>query len=123
MVKTREVGRKKLNQATRYLTIVLGVAQSMGITAGFNSLSQTGIVNNPTLGTFVMIAVILTAGTMFVTWMGEQITEKGIGNGVSMIIFAGLFLVCREQSKKSMKITSSISSLLVFGNLLFSLQS
>lgn len=90
MVKTREVGRKKLNQATRYLTIVLGVAQSMGITAGFNSLSQTGIVNNPTLGTFVMIAVILTAGTMFVTWMGEQITEKGIGNGVSMIIFAGI---------------------------------
>ena len=48
----------------------------MGIPAGFNSLSQTGIVNNPTLGTFVMIAVILTAGTMFVTWMGEQITEK-----------------------------------------------
>ena len=84
--KQGEVGRKKLNQATRYLTIVLGVAQSMGITAGFNSLSQTGIVNNPTLGTFVMIAVILTAGTMFVTWMGEQITEKGIGNGVSMII-------------------------------------
>ena len=123
MVKTREVGRKKLNQATRYLTIVLGVAQSMGITAGFNSLSQTGIVNNPTLGTFVMIAVILTAGTMFVTWMGEQITEKGIGNGVSMIIFAGIISVCQEQSKKSMKITSSISSLLVFGNLLFSLQS
>ena len=88
--KQGEVGRKKLNQATRYLTIVLGVAQSMGITAGFNSLSQTGIVNNPTLGTFVMIAVILTAGTMFVTWMGEQITEKGIGNGVSMIIFAGI---------------------------------
>ena len=56
--KQGEVGRKKLNQATRYLTIVLGVAQSMGITAGFNSLSQTGIVNNPTLGTFVMIAVI-----------------------------------------------------------------
>ena len=66
--KQGEVGRKKLNQATRYLTIV----------------------NNPTLGTFVMIAVILTAGTMFVTWMGEQITEKGIGNGVSMIIFAGI---------------------------------
>lgn len=121
--KQGEVGRKKLNQATRYLTIVLGVAQSMGITAGFNSLSQTGIVNNPTLGTFVMIAVILTAGTMFVTWMGEQITEKGIGNGVSMIIFAGIISRCQEQSKKSMKITSSISSLLAFGNLLFSLQS
>ena len=70
-----------------------------------------------------MIAVILTAGTMFVTWMGEQITEKGIGNGVSMIIFAGIISRLPEQSKKSMKITSSISSLLVFGNLLFSLQS
>ena len=98
--KQGEVGRKKLNQATRYLTIVLGVAQSMGITAGFNSLSQTGIVNNPTLGTFVMIAVILTAGTMFVTWMGEQITEKGIGNGVSMIIFAGIVSSIPEMIKE-----------------------
>ncbi|KMT30640.1 preprotein translocase subunit SecY [Melissococcus plutonius] len=88
--KQGEVGRKKLNQATRYLTIVLGIAQSMGITAGFNSLSQTGIVKHPSFGTFVMIAVILTSGTMFVTWLGEQITEKGIGNGVSMIIFAGI---------------------------------
>lgn len=102
MVKTREVGRKKLNQATRYLTIVLGVAQSMGITAGFNSLSQTGIVNNPTLGTFVMIAVILTAGTMFVTWMGEQITEKGIGNGVSMIIFAGIISRFLRSSQRNL---------------------
>ncbi|MGC6768729.1 preprotein translocase subunit SecY [Enterococcus sp. LJL128] len=88
--KQGEVGRKKLNQVTRYLTIVLGIAQSIGLTYGFNTLSQVGIVKNPTPATFVMIAVILTAGTLFVTWMGEQITEKGIGNGVSMIIFAGI---------------------------------
>jgi preprotein translocase subunit SecY len=88
--KQGEVGRKKLNQATRYLTIVLGIAQSMGITAGFQGLSQTGIVTNPNLNTYIMIAIILTGGTMFVTWLGEQITEKGIGNGVSMIIFAGI---------------------------------
>ncbi|MEI5994458.1 preprotein translocase subunit SecY [Candidatus Enterococcus mansonii] len=88
--KQGEVGRKKLNQATRYLTIVLGIAQSMGITAGFQSLSSVGVVKNPNFNTYVMIAVILTGGTMFVTWLGEQITEKGIGNGVSMIIFAGI---------------------------------
>lgn len=88
--KQGEVGRKKLNQATRYLTIVLGIAQSFALTYGFNSLSGIGIVKNPTPSTYVMISIILTAGTLFVTWMGEQITEKGIGNGVSMIIFAGI---------------------------------
>ncbi|MBP2097790.1 preprotein translocase subunit SecY [Enterococcus rivorum] len=88
--KQGEVGRKKLNQATRYLTIVLGIAQSFGITAGFNSLSSIGIVKNPNFNTYIMISIILTAGTLFVTWLGEQITEKGIGNGVSMIIFAGI---------------------------------
>ncbi|MBP1046556.1 preprotein translocase subunit SecY [Enterococcus sp. BWM-S5] len=88
--KQGEVGRKKLNQATRYLTIVLGIAQSFALTYGFNSLSGIGIVKNPTASTYVMISIILTAGTLFVTWMGEQITEKGIGNGVSMIIFAGI---------------------------------
>lgn len=88
--KQGEVGRKKLNQATRYLTIVLGIAQSIGITAGFQQLSSVGVVENPSMRTFIMIAVILTGGTMFVTWLGEQITEKGIGNGVSMIIFAGI---------------------------------
>ncbi|MEI5989969.1 preprotein translocase subunit SecY [Enterococcus crotali] len=88
--KQGEVGRKKLNQATRYLTIFLGIAQSIGITAGFQQLSSVGIVKNPNMSTFAMIAVILTGGTMFVTWLGEQITEKGIGNGVSMIIFAGI---------------------------------
>lgn len=88
--KQGEVGRKKLNQMTRYLTIGLGIAQSFALTYGFNSLSQVGIVKNPTTSTYIMISVILTAGTLFVTWMGEQITEKGIGNGVSMIIFAGI---------------------------------
>ncbi|MBL1230899.1 preprotein translocase subunit SecY [Enterococcus sp. BWB1-3] len=88
--KQGEVGRKKLNQMTRYLTIGLGIAQSFALTYGFNSLSQIGIVKNPTTSTYVMISVVLTAGTLFVTWMGEQITEKGIGNGVSMIIFAGI---------------------------------
>lgn len=88
--KQGEVGRKKLNQATRYLTLVLGFAQSIALTAGFDSLTSFGVTNNANWQTYVTIGIILTAGTMFVTWMGEQITEKGIGNGVSMLIFAGI---------------------------------
>lgn len=88
--KQGEVGRKKLNQATRYLTLVLGFVQSMTLTAGFNYYTQLGFVNNPKMATYIVIGLILTAGTMLVTWLGEQITERGIGNGVSMIIFAGI---------------------------------
>ena len=88
--KQGEVGRKKLNQATRYLTLVLAFVQSLGITAMFNNFSQLGIVENPTAMTYIVIGIVLTGGTMFVTWLGEQITENGIGNGVSMIIFAGI---------------------------------
>ncbi|KRM98514.1 preprotein translocase subunit SecY [Loigolactobacillus rennini] len=88
--KQGEVGRRKLNQVTRYLTIVLAFLQSIGITAGFNALSGLGLVKNPNWQTFVMIGIILTGGTMLVTWLGEQITDKGIGNGISMIIFAGI---------------------------------
>lgn len=88
--KQGEVGRRKLNQATRWLTIVLGFIQSIGITAGFNSLSTLKLVNNPGLKTYLMIGLILTAGTMLATWMGDMITERGLGNGVSMLIFAGI---------------------------------
>jgi preprotein translocase subunit SecY len=89
--KQGEVGRKKINQVTRYLTLVIGFVQSIAIVAGFNQLSQfKNVVKAPSVGAYVLIGVILTAGTMFVTWMGEQITEKGFGNGVSMIIFAGI---------------------------------
>lgn len=88
--KQGEVGRKKLNQATRYLTLVLGFLQSMALTAGFQMWTQFGFVPNPNAATFILIGIVLTTGTMFVTWLGEQITDKGIGNGVSMIIFAGI---------------------------------
>ncbi|WP_390406548.1 preprotein translocase subunit SecY [Lacticaseibacillus jixiensis] len=88
--KQGEVGRRKLNQVTRYLTIFLGFFQAIGITAGFQQLSSLGLVKNPTMQTYITIGIILTGGTMLLTWMGEQITDKGIGNGVSMIIFAGI---------------------------------
>ncbi|MDR1521726.1 MAG: preprotein translocase subunit SecY [Streptococcaceae bacterium] len=88
--KQGEVGRKKLNQVTRYLTLIIAFLQSVGITTLFNGMSQQGLVPKPTVGTFILIGLILTTGTMFITWLGEQITEKGFGNGVSMIIFAGI---------------------------------
>ncbi|MDM7492079.1 preprotein translocase subunit SecY [Lentilactobacillus kefiri] len=88
--KQGEVGRRKLNQHTRYLTVVLAFFQSVGITAGFNQLSSLNLVQNPSIKTFVIIGIILTGGTMLTTWMGDMITERGLGNGISMIIFAGI---------------------------------
>ncbi len=89
--KQGEVGRRKLNQATRYLTIIFAFLQSVGITAGFNSLAAYGLVkqtNNVT--SFLLIGSVMTMGTFFAMWLGEMITEKGLGNGVSMIIFSGI---------------------------------
>lgn len=93
--KQGEVGRRKLNNVTRVLTIFLAFLQSVAITGGFNALSTLNnngqkLVKTPTVGTFIEIGFILTAGTMFLTWLGEQITDKGLGNGVSMIIAGGI---------------------------------
>ena len=89
--KQGEVGRRKLNQATRYISLVLAFVQSIGITAGLNALSGAQLTTM-TLNwqTYVLIGSILTTGSMIVTWLGEQITDKGYGNGTSMIIFAGI---------------------------------
>jgi preprotein translocase subunit SecY len=87
--KEGDVGRKKLAQITRYGTIVLGLIQSFGLAIGFNRI-YSGLVINPTFTTFALIAIVLTAGTAFLMWLGEQITENGIGNGISIIIFAGI---------------------------------
>ena len=88
--KQGEVGRRKLNQATRYITLVLAFVQSIGITASFNTLSSISLVKTPNVSTYLLIGTILTAGSIIVTWLGEQITDKGFGNGVSMIIFSGI---------------------------------
>ena len=98
--KQGEVGRRKLNQATRYIALVLAFVQSIGITAGFNTLSGAKLLTTDlTPQVFVMIGIILTAGSMIVTWLGEQITDKGYGNGVSMIIFAGIVASIPEMIK------------------------
>lgn len=84
-----EVGRRKIAQVTRYGTIILGLIQSVGMTVGFNRL-YPGLVADESTMSYALIALTLTAGTAFLMWMGEQITEKGIGNGISIIILAGI---------------------------------
>jgi preprotein translocase subunit SecY len=83
-----EAGRKTLNQYTRYLAVVLAVFQSFGIAMGLQA--STGVVDNPGLFFVASTVFTLTGGTMFLMWLGEQITSRGIGNGVSLIIFAGI---------------------------------
>lgn len=87
--KEGEVGRRKIQQWTRYLTIVLAVIQSIGMSIAFDRYSA-GFVVNPGFWSYFMIALTLTAGTAFLMWLGEQITDKGIGNGISILIFAGI---------------------------------
>ncbi|WP_423800337.1 preprotein translocase subunit SecY [Neobacillus sp. SAB-20_R2A] len=88
--KQGEAGRRKLAQFTRYFTVVLGFIQALGMSYGFNNLSQGQLIENPGIGTYLLIAVVLTAGTSFLMWLGEQVTAKGVGNGISIIIFAGI---------------------------------
>ena len=85
-----EVGRRKLNSVTRYLTIFVAFLQALGISLGFNSLTELGMIVNPGMATYIKVAIIMTAGTMFVMWLGEMITVHGIGNGTSLIIFSGI---------------------------------
>jgi len=84
-----EVGRRKIVTVTRYFTIILGLIQSVGMTIGFNNIAP-GLLNDTSVGSYALIALTLTAGTAFMMWMGEQITEKGIGNGISILIVAGI---------------------------------
>jgi len=86
--KEGEVGRKQINQYTRYLTLVLAVAQSFGIAQGLQG--SPGVVSDPGIFFLASTVITLTGGTMFLMWLGEQITARGVGNGVSLIIFAGI---------------------------------
>lgn len=88
--KQGEVGRRKIAQFTRYFTVVLSFIQAIGMSYGFNNLAGGQLILNPGIGTYLLIAVVLTAGTSFLMWLGEQITAKGVGNGISIIIFAGI---------------------------------
>ena len=90
--KEGEPGRKKINQYTRYGTVVLSMVQGLGIAIGLEHMEVGGalIVPEPGWNFRLMTMLTLTAGTTFIMWLGEQITERGIGNGISLIIFAGI---------------------------------
>lgn len=87
--KEGESGRKKISQYTRWGTLVLGTFQSIGIATGLPNLVN-GLVVDPGFEFYFVAVVSLVTGTMFLMWLGEQITERGIGNGISILIFAGI---------------------------------
>lgn len=87
--KEGESGRRKINQYTRYGTLVLATFQAIGIATGLPSMIP-GLVSNPDMMFYLTATVSLVTGTMFLMWLGEQITERGIGNGISLIIFTGI---------------------------------
>src|SRR5271170_178439 len=87
--KEGELGRRKITQWTRYLTVILAIVQSAGIATVLQK-SGGGFVLDPGVGFVLMTILSLTTGTAFIMWLGEQITERGIGNGMSLIIFTGI---------------------------------
>jgi preprotein translocase subunit SecY len=87
--KEGELGRRKITQWTRYLTVGLALMQSFGIATALQS-SEGNFVLNPGIGFIVMTMLSLTTGTAFIMWLGEQISERGVGNGMSLLIFAGI---------------------------------
>ena len=86
--KEGESGRRKITQYTRYGTLGLAIFQSLGIAVALES--SAGLVLSPGFGFRLTAVVSLTAGTMFLMWLGEQITERGLGNGISILIFGGI---------------------------------
>ncbi len=93
LAKDGELGRRKLNSYTRYLTLFLAVFQSFGLTIAITKMQAPGgapTVIDPTVLFYCVTVLTMTAGTIFVMWLGEQMTEQGIGNGVSLLIFTGI---------------------------------
>ncbi|MBI3605690.1 MAG: preprotein translocase subunit SecY [Nitrospirae bacterium] len=90
LAKEGERGRKKIIQYTRFGTIFIGLIQAFGIAVGLEGMEKGVFVQSPGWGFRLMTMITVTAGTAFLMWLGEQITERGIGNGISLIIFAGI---------------------------------
>src|SRR3979490_2135854 len=91
--KEGELGRRKITQYTRYLTILLSIIQSLSIALTLEKTGGPGhqpLVYNPGVGFILLTILTLTTGSAFIMWLGEQITERGVGNGMSLIIFAGI---------------------------------
>ncbi len=90
LAKEGERGRKKIIQYTRYGTVIISIIQSFIIAVGIEGMQDGTFVQNPGWSFRIMTMITLTSGTAFIMWLGEQITERGIGNGISLIIFAGI---------------------------------
>jgi len=108
--KEGEQGRKKITQYTRYGTVLLSAIQGLGIAIGLESMrSPTGdlVVPSPGWGFRVMTTMTLTAGAIFLMWLGEQITERGIGNGISLLIFAGIIVLVPEAIVNTWRLLST----------------
>ncbi len=88
--KEGENGKKKLAQITRYGTVILGLVQGFATAIGFNRQYSQQMIPGASFTDYLVIAIILTAGTAFLMWLGEQITERGIGNGISILIFSAI---------------------------------
>ncbi|MDB2468931.1 preprotein translocase subunit SecY [Alphaproteobacteria bacterium] len=111
--KDGEAGRKMINQYTRYLTVLLATVQGYGIAVGLESAS--GVVDDPGLFFRVTTTVTLVGGTLFLMWLGEQITSRGVGNGISLIIFAGIVANLPTALAGTLELgrTGALSSLLI----------
>ena len=88
--KQGEMGRRKINNVTRYFAIILAFIQSIGMAFQFNNYLKGQLIIEESVMSYLLIAVVLTAGTAFLIWLGDQITQFGVGNGISLIIFAGI---------------------------------
>ena len=97
LTKQGQYGRKKTEMATRYLTLMLGAVQGYGIIQTAKNVSWITITMEDTFLTYAYIVTVLIAGTMLVMWLGDQITDKGVGNGISVIIFAGIIVSLPSQ--------------------------
>jgi len=108
--KEGEAGRKKIIQYTRYGTVVLSVVQGMGVAVGLETMRGPAgelVVPSPGWSFRIMTVITLTAGTAFVMWLGEQMSEKGIGNGISLIIFAGIVVRLPAAIVNTMKLLNA----------------
>jgi preprotein translocase subunit SecY len=123
--KEGETGRKKINQYTRYLTVCLALVQAYGLSVGLESLatSQGAAVEDPGLFFRASTVITIVGGTMFLMWLGEQITARGVGNGISLIIFAGIVAALPTALASTLELgrTGALSALFIIGFLVFAI--
>jgi preprotein translocase subunit SecY len=120
--KEGEAGRKKINQYTRYGTVLLAIVQAYGIAVGIEGMTSGGAsaVIDPGMGFRLSAAITLTGGTMFLMWLGEQITARGVGNGISLIIFAGIVAELPASLARTLELgrTGALSTLVILAVLI-----